>query len=184
MGDQSLGSAVRKASVLAALVLAGCGAGDDIRVAAPAEPRTLELGWVEESTDLGLVFRVHRLVIRRGGWELTASVVNRSSVDYAIRWPHHRGKSMVGLVLLETVTRKEIRELTAEFRKAPPFLEPYEIVPPLPTLLPAGSSWRGTMSGSRLLRKGSAVRVLFGRFDRTRGEPGYLLWVTNHAVQL
>lgn len=175
---------MRAASLIAAVVLAGCGAGDDVTVPAPAEPRVFELGWVEESTELGLIFRVQQLVIRRDGWLVTASVANRGSVDYAIRWPHHRGASMFGLVLLETVTRKELRELTADFRKAPPFLEPDRIVPPPPSVLRARSSWRGTMSGTRILPKGSTVRILFGRFDRTRGHPGFLLWVTEHAVRL
>jgi hypothetical protein len=175
---------MRTAILLAAVGLAGCGSGDLVQVAAPAEPRTLELRWLEEWAEAGLVFRVHRLVVRRDGWQVTASVANRGSVDYAIRWPHHHGKSMFGLVLLETVTRKELRELTADFRKAPAFLEPDRIVPPPPSILSAGSSWRGTMSGSRSLRRGSVVRILFGRFDRARGQPGFLLWITNHAVRL
>ena len=175
---------MRAAILLGAVVLAGCSSGDEVRMATPAEPRALELGWVEQSSELGLVFRVHRLIIRQDGWQVTASVANRSSADYAIRWPHHRGKSMFGLVLLKTVRRKELRELTADFRKAPPFVEPDQISPPLPSVLWAGTSWRGTMSGSSVLRKGSAVRILFGRFDRTRGHPGFLLWITEHAVRL
>jgi hypothetical protein len=175
---------VRRAILLGAVVLGGCGSGDEVRVAAPAERRALELGWHEESAESGLLFHVHRLVIRRDGWRVVASVANRSSVGYAIRRPHHPGESMFGLVLLETVTRKELRQLTADFTKAPPFLKPDEIVPPLPTVLASGSSWRGMMAGSRILRRGSVVRVLFGRFERTRGDPGYLLWVTEHAVRL
>jgi hypothetical protein len=176
--------AARVLSVVAVVALAGCGSGSELMVASPAEPRAVQLHWVEHWSEAGLAFRVDRLVIRRDGWRTTASVANRSSFDYAIRRPHRRGESMFGLVLLETVARKELRELTADFRKAPPFLEPERIEPPLPSVLVAGSSWRGTMSGSRILKKGSAVRVLFGRFERTRGEPGYLLWVTEHAVQL
>lgn len=91
---------------------------------------------------------------------------------------------MFGLVLLDTATSSELRELTAAFRKAPPFLEPRRIEPPVPRLLRAGSAWRGTMAGSTILRKGSVVRILFGRFVRTRGDPGYLLWVTEHALRL
>jgi hypothetical protein len=175
---------MRAAILLGVVVLAGCGSGDEVRVAAPAEPRALELGWHEDSAETGLAFRVHRLDMRRDGWRVEASVADGSSVGYAIRRPHHLGESMFGLVLLETVTREELRELTADFRKAPPFLEPEKIVPPPPSVLSAGSSWRGTMSGSQILRQSSVVRVLFGRFERTRGDPGYLLWVTEHAVRL
>jgi hypothetical protein len=144
----------------------------------------LELGWVERSPDTGLSFRVERLVIRRDGWQLTASVANRDSVGYLIQRPHRPRESMFGLVLLETTTRRELRKLTADFRKAPPFLEPNRIEPPLPRVLAGGSRWRGTLAGSSLLRKGSVVRVLFGRFVRTQGDPGYFLWVTEHAVRL
>jgi hypothetical protein len=168
--------------VAAAVTLVGCGSVSD--ASSPAEPRTYELDWVEDSPESGLTFRVDRLVVRPVGWQLTVSVANRSSAGYAIRRPHRRGESMFGLVLLETAGSDEIRELTANFRKAPPFLEPGRIEPPLPSILLPGSSWRGTMSGSRALRNGAAVRVLFGRFERTRGDPGYLLWVTKHAVRL
>jgi hypothetical protein len=175
---------MRAAILLCGVVLAGCGSGDEVRVAAPAEPRALELGWHEESAESGLVFRVHRLVVNRDGWRVTVSVANHGSVGYTIGRPHHRGKSMFGLVLLETLTGQELRELTADFRKAPPFLEPDRIVPPLPRVLTPGSSWTGTMSGPQILRQRSAVRLLFGRFERTRGDPGYLLWVTEHAIRL
>jgi hypothetical protein len=168
--------------VAAAVALVGCGSLSD--ASPPAAPRTLELDWVENSPESGLTFRVDRLVVRRDGWQLTASVANRSSAGYAIRRPHRRGESMFGLVLLETAGNDEVRELTAGFRKAPPFLEPDRIEPPLPGVLTPGSSWRGTMSGSRALRNGAVVRVLFGRFERIRGDPGYFLWVTRHAVRL
>jgi hypothetical protein len=165
-----------------AVALVGC--GSESVVSAPAEPRTFELDWVEESRESGLAFRVDRLVVRPDGWEVTASVANRSSAGYAIRRPHRPGESMFGLVLLETESGEEVRELTADFRKAPPFVEPNRIEPPLPRVLSPGSRWRGKMSGSTTLREGAALRILFGRFERTRGDPGYLLWVTRHAVRL
>jgi hypothetical protein len=170
-------------ALVTAVVLVGCGSSDEpSRVAAPAEPRVFELGWVERSR--GLTFRVERLVIRAEGWDVTASVSNNTSVSYAIQRPHRPGESMFGLVLLQTDARSELRELTADFRKAPPFLEPDRIDPPVPRVLGRRTSWRGTLSGSTTLPKGSVVRVLFGRFVRTRGDPGYRLWVTNHAVRV
>lgn len=173
-------------AVTAAVALAGSGtgSGDNRGPGPPAEPRVLELGWIERSRESGLTFRVEQLVIRQDGWQLTASVANRASAAYLIQRSHRAGESMFGLVLLETPTRKEIRELTADFRKAPPFLEPTRIEPPLPRVLEARSGWRGTLSGSATLRQGSFVRVLFGRFARVRGTPRYLLWVANHAVRL
>lgn len=171
---------------IAAVALAGCGSDSPDRstVAPPAKPRALELGWVEQSRPSGLVFRVDRFVVRRGGWQLTASVENRARVPYTIQRPHRRGESMFGLVLLRSKAGEELRELTADFRKAPPFVEPDAIEPPLPRVLHAGLTWRGTMSGSTVLRKGSVVRVIFGRFARARGVPRYVLWVTDHAIRL
>jgi hypothetical protein len=169
---------------LAAVALVGCGSMNaPTTVARAAQPPVFELGWVERSPS-GLTFRVERLVVRRDGWEVTASVSDSASVSYVIQRPHRPGESMFGLVLLRTRTRAEVRELTADFRKAPPFLEPDRIDPPVPRVLAAHSSWRGKLSGSTILRRGLVVRVLFGRFVRTRGDPGYLLWVTNHAVRL
>jgi hypothetical protein len=169
---------------LAAVALVGCGsANEPTTVAIAAEPRMLELDWVERSPS-GLTFRVERLVVLSDGWEVTASVSNSASVSYVVQRPHRPGESMFGLVLLRTLMRAEVRELTAGFRKAPPFLEPERIEPPVPRVLAADSSWRGKLSGSTILRTGSVVRILFGRFVRTRGDPGYLLWVTNHAVRL
>ena len=136
---------------------------------AAAEPRVLELGWVERSPEASLSFRVERLVIRRGGWRLTVSVTNRDSVGYLITTASPPAESMFGLVVLETASREELRELTADFRKAPPFLEPDRIEPRLPRVLEGKSRWHGTLTGSTALRKGSVLRVLFGRFVRMRG---------------
>jgi hypothetical protein len=173
-------------ATLAAVALAGCGPGseNDGVLPADAEPRVLELGWAEQSPETGLRFRVERLVLRRDGWRLTASVANSRRVGYVIQRPHRPGESMFGLVLLDTATRTELQELTADFRKAPPFLEPDRIEPPLPRILAGGSLWRGTLVGSTRLPRASVVRVLFGRFVRTRGDPAYLLWITEHAVRL
>jgi hypothetical protein len=173
-------------ALLLVVVTAGCGSGEDVQVAEPAKPRALELDWVEKAAEAGLVFRADRLVIGRDGWQVTASVANRSADDYRIDRPDHTapGEPAFGLILLQTTTRGELRELTADFRDAPPFLDPDRIAPPVPRVLRAGSSWRGTLSGSTILQKGSVIRVLFGRFVRARGDPGYLLWVTNHAVRL
>jgi hypothetical protein len=49
---------VRRASLLVALLLAGCG-GDELTVAAPAELRSLELDWREEAPELVLAEGIH-----------------------------------------------------------------------------------------------------------------------------
>jgi hypothetical protein len=177
---------VRCAALLAVAALVGCGSvsESDRVTTSPAEPRVIDLNWVERWPAAGLTFRVDRLVVRRDGWQLAAAVTNRSSVPYVIQRPHRPGEAMFGLVVLQTTTRKELRELTADFRKAPPFLEPGRLEPRPPRVLEARTTWRGVLSGPRILRRGWVIRVLFGRFVRAQGDPGYLLWVTEHAVRL
>ena len=129
------------------------------------------------------MFRVERLVIRRDGWRADVSVRNTTVDDFQIRRPHRFPGSVFGLVLLETTSRRELRELTVENREEPPFLEPDRISPPLPVSLRAGATWRGSLSGALVLRRGTVVRVIFGRFVRDRN-PRVITWVTDHAVRL
>jgi len=133
------------------------------------------------------VFRVERLVITDGGWSAEVAVENRSAFDYSLQRPHRpRGQNMLGLVLLETAGKAELRKLTAGLRKAPPFLEPDRITPRPPPIFRAGQRWSGRLTGSAMLRRGSVVRILFGRFStigRVKG-PRALIWVTDHAVRL
>ena len=91
---------------------------------------------------------------------------------------------MFGLVLLRTTDIRELRELTADFWSAPPWLEPERYTPPLPLVMPPGSTWRGTMAGPKVPPRGSVVRVQFGRFLRAGGQPRYVVWITDHAVRL
>jgi hypothetical protein len=167
-----------------AALLAGCGSdANGPRLAPPAEPRTIELGWVEQSKNPRLVYRVDRIVVRRDGWRADVSVRNTTEDDFQIRRPHRFPGSVFGLVLLETTDRRELRELTADHREEPPFLEPDRISPPLPVSLRAGATWRGSLSGGTELRRGTVVRVIFGRFVRDR-KPMVITWVTDHAVRL
>lgn len=171
-------------AVLLAVALAGCGSeAGGPELAPPAAPRTIELGWVERSRDPALVFRVERIVLRPAGWSADVSVQNTTEDDFQIRRPHRPRGSLVGLVLLETTSREELRELTADLREVPPFLEPDRISPPLPGSLRAGATWGGTLSGSTVLRRGTVLRVIFGRFSRDRA-PQNITWVTDHAVRI
>jgi hypothetical protein len=170
--------------LLFTVLLVGCGAANEVRKPAPpARPRAFELHWVERAKEPSLVFRVDRIIVRTSGWSAEVSVANTSRDDLQIRRPHRFPGSLFGLVLLETTSAHELRGLTADLRKEPPFLEPDVISPPLPISLRAGTTWRGTLSGSTRLRSGAVVRVIFGRFVRDR-EPQVLTWVTNHAVRL
>ncbi len=165
-----------------ALALAGCSAAPERpTLAPPAEPRTLELGWNEPFRSTGFVFRVERLVIAEDGWRVTLSVGNASRSSYRI------GRQSVGLVLLETETKKELQELTDGLEQTPPSLRPDRVSPRAPALLRPGQFWRAELEGSVVLREGSVVRVLFGPFTRVgaRGrESADVLWVTDHAVRI
>jgi hypothetical protein len=171
-------------AVLLTVALAGCGSGaEQPELAPPAEPRTIELGWVERSESPRFVYRVERVILRRDGWSAVVSVENRSNADYQIRRPHRPHGSLFGLVLLGTTNRKELQALTADLKKEPPFLEPDRIAPPLPGSLRSGMRWRGTLSGSTVLRRGTVVRVIFGRSQGDE-KPRVITWVTDHAVRL
>jgi hypothetical protein len=169
-------------ALVVALALAGCGgAPEGPRLAPPAQPRTLELGWVERQRDEAFTFRVQRLVIAENGWRVTFSVTNGSELPY-----HVDGRS-VGLVLLDSETEAEVRRLTDNLSHAPPALKPDRASPEPPPALGPGASWKATVSGSEVLRAGSVVRVLFGPFssiERFRTEVQDVLWVTDHSVRL
>lgn len=174
--------------LLLAVALAGCGSSA-AELPPPATPRTIELGWVERSgpRGRGFVFRVERIVVTRTGWRADISVTNDSPGDYRIQRPHRPGESLFGLVVLESAGKRELRELTAGYRSLPPFLEPDWITPPTPRTLRARTTWRGSMGAATVLRRGSVVRVLFGRFaryTRSEGLPRYLSWVTDRAVRV
>jgi hypothetical protein len=169
-----------------AVALAACGGTERPTLAPPAEPRTFELGWVERTSARGFVFRVERLTVTSTGWSADVAVENRTGLDYMLQRSHRPRESMFGIVLLETASRAELRRLTSDFQKTPPFLEPERIDPPPPVSFRAGRRWRGRMIGSTVLPRGAVARLLFGRFTRLGriDEPEYVIWVTDHHVRL
>jgi hypothetical protein len=174
--------------LLLVVALAGCGS-TAARLAPPAKPRTIELGWVERwgARGRGFVFRVDRIVVTRSGWRADVSVTNDSPADYRIQRPHFPGESIFGLVVLETADDRELRRLIARLGYLPPFLEHDWITPATPRTLRARTTWRGSMGARTVLREGSFARVVFGRFaryTRSEGLPRSFWWVTEHAVRL
>ena len=165
-----------------AVTLAGCGdSPEGPTLAPPAEPRTLELDWVERDKATKFTYRVERLVIVDDGWRLTISVTNGSRNTYRL------DDGDIGLVLLDTQTRAELRRLTGNLTHPPSALKPTAASPPAPPALGPGASWSATVSGSERLREGSVVRVLFGPLspvERFRSEAQDILWVTDHSVRL
>jgi hypothetical protein len=164
------------------MALAGCGnAPDGPVLTPPAEPRTIELGWVERHKSARFTFQVERLVIAESGWRATVSVTNRSLRPYRL------DDRSVGLVLLESPSRSELRRLTGNLSHAPPALRPDHASPPPPSALGPGASWSTTVTGAEVLRADSVVRVLFGPFssvERFRSEAQDVLWVTDRSVRI
>jgi hypothetical protein len=169
-------------AVLLTVALAGCGSGAERpQLAPPAEPRTIELGWVERFRAASFVFRVGRLVVGDDGWRASVSVTNDSQSPYRL------GRRSVALVVLETASRRELRELTEGLERTPPSLPPDTVSPEPPPVLGPGASWTAELSSTVVLRSGSVVRVLFGPFSRVGGrdrEAADVLWVTDHAARL
>jgi hypothetical protein len=168
--------------VAIAAALAGCGDSPDGPVLAPpAEPRTLDLGWVERNRDARITFAVERLAVTEDGWRLTASVTNDSLTPYRL------DERSIGLVLLDSGSRAELLRLTGNLSHAPPALKPVRASPPPPPALGPGAEWSATVTGAEVLRAGSVVRVLFGPFssvERIRSEAQDVQWVTDHFVRL
>jgi hypothetical protein len=163
------------------MALAGCGGSPGPSLAPPAAPRTIQLGWVERHNAARFTFRVERLVIVDSGWRATVSVTNQSARPYRLN------PRSIGLVLLETPSRSELRQLTGNLSHAPPALKPTRASPPPPPALGPGASWSTTLAGSEELRAGSIVRLLFGPFssvERFRTEAQDVLWVTDHSVRI
>jgi predicted small lipoprotein YifL len=169
-------------AIAVAVTLAGCGdSPEGPTLAPPAEQRTLELGWVERDKATRFTYHVERLVIADDGWRLTFSMTNGSRSTYRV------DDGDIGLVLLETQTRAELRRLTGNLTHPPPALKPTAALPPAPPALGPGASWSATVSGPEELREGSVVRVLFGplsSIERFRSEAQDILWVTDQSVRL
>jgi hypothetical protein len=179
-----------RAAFLCLLVtLAGCG-GDD-QASVPARAQTVKLGWrqVERAGRDGVVLAVRTLRVTPDGWSVSLTVANatRSTLVIDRAGAHRAGATDFGLMLLRTTTMDEVRELTADSRKAPPIDEATSFVPPLLRTLAPGARWSGTMSGTRRLASGQVVRVVVGRFiahpplERTGS---YFLLISTRATVL
>jgi hypothetical protein len=174
----------RRVAVMAlvALALAGCSGIERPTLAPPAQPRSIELGWVERDASSRFTFRVERLTVGEEGWQAVIEVTNGSDSPYRL------GRGGVGLALFDTTSRGEVLRLTDDLTRAPPTLRPERETPEPPAVLGPGASWAARIAGSEVLRAGSVVRVSFGPYSRVGARDitggADVLWVTRHAVRL
>jgi hypothetical protein len=173
---------LRVSAFVSVLVLAGCSGIERPTLAPPAEPRTIELGWVERDPSTSFTYRVERLSVGEDGWRAAIEVTNGSESAYRL------GRGSVGLVLLDTASRAEVQALSDDLTRAPPALTPTRSRPEPPPVLGPGAIWEAEIAGSEVLREGSVVRVLFGPYSRVGARDvtasGTVLWITEHAVRL
>ena len=177
----------RAPTLLAALLLAGCGPGDTapVEAARPAEAQRVELDWRERypPTGAGLRFSVDELVVRDEGWSAEVGVTNTTGISFELDPSRHQ----FGLMLFAS---GDLGELEAASRNgslpAPRLAE--SMRPGPPKVLGPGESWRGTISAPGALADGSFVRVVFGPFtalgDPPEGMEPVVSWITDRSYRL
>jgi hypothetical protein len=179
----------RHLSVLAVVLLAGCGTTSEAEPVAPAhaaEPQEAELGWRERypSTGMHLRFDVDRLEVRRDGWSVEIAVTNSTEIAFE---PGQPDELEFGLMLFESGDLDELTE-AAKTGDLPPLRRARSIEPSPPGVLRPGATWRATLSAPGSLVDGSWVRISFGPFDAVGTAPEGMQprvgWITDKAYRL
>ncbi len=175
------------AAGLAAGLAPGCG-DRSVPSEGAAPPQTIELNWrqKEGGTEFFLL-TIRRLVIRRGGWSVAASVANQTQSSFAVGRPHVPGGTKFGLFHFRSGAYSEVEDLERRRLVTPPLLATM-FVPPLPRVFQPGMRWVGRFSGQGAIPSGRFVRVAFGRLS-TSGTPpaGFfrgMVFVSNRAVRV
>jgi hypothetical protein len=170
---------------LAAICAVGCGV---VQSAEPARG-VYDIAWHESfgSGRQRIVFTVTRIVVRPPRWRVTASVANRTTIPLLVDRPHRPGQTLFGVLPFRTATRQELQQTAKDVRyRAPSAASSFR--PSLPRELLPGATWRGVFSGLGSFRRGSYLRVEFGRFvpygPLPRGLYRGMIEVTDHALKL
>jgi hypothetical protein len=156
---------------------------------ARAGRQSKELGWRETYGPKGkrLEFRVDRIEVLRGSWQVRLGVSNDSSVAYAVGNPRATLDRSFGLMLFSSGDSRDLEERN-ESATLPAVRPASRYEPSLPPVLEPHSSWEGTISAPGALVAGSWVRVVFGTLvavGRTPDElPERFVWITDHAYRL
>jgi hypothetical protein len=159
---------VKRATLAAALLLAGCGTGTHGSWAAP---QSVRLGW-HEPPCAGVRIDVVRLTVGPARWRIAARVANTGR-PLRVGRPHTETGTYFGVVRGDRRTADALHSGLLADRFAPA----------LPRALRRGESWSGTYSGPGRLPENVPLRLVFGRFTPA-GEPTGFLCVSTHAVEL
>jgi hypothetical protein len=130
---------------------------------------------------------VQRLVLRRAGWRVYASIANHTGAAVQVSRPHHQNQVQFGVGVFETNRLEEVeRRVEAGAVHNNALAE--RVDPPLPHALQAGERWRGSFSGRGRFPRGRYVRIEFGRFTFPgtvpRGHVARFFCVTGDAPRL
>jgi hypothetical protein len=183
---------VRRTALLAlALLLGGCAASEPEQQPLPraraAEPQHAELGWREIFRDKSggqLVFEVDELDVSVTGWSARIAVSNGTSTAFDVETGP--GDDSFGLMLFSTGDLEAAEKANREGR-LPAIRRATRIVPPPPSVLRPGTTWRATLSAPGSLAAGSWVRVVFGAFlgrDDPPDELRRVVWFTDRSHRL
>jgi hypothetical protein len=179
------------ALVVAGALLTGCG-GDETPTPLPTEaapPQAAELGWTEQLPKTGdaLVFRVHRFVVKRDGWEADLEVENRTEIPWRLPGAVGAVPTSFGVMLFRTDELEEVERRSAD-GDLPGLREASTYRPRLPSRLAPGARWRGTIAAPGSLAAGLYVRFVLGPFvavgDPPEGMERGFSWITDHAHRL
>jgi hypothetical protein len=170
----------------AVLVSAGCGSTEHV---AWAPPQTVPFHGSSDCGPKGRDIEIHvrRLVLRRDGWRVDASIANHTGTAVQVSRPHHPNHVQFGVDVFETNRLGEVERRVAQRAMHNNALAE-RVEPPLPHALEPGERWRGSFSGPGRLPAGRYVRIEFGRFTFPGtvppGYPARFFCVTDDAPRL
>jgi hypothetical protein len=157
-----------------------CVAASALPLAAPAEARTIRLGWTEKTPApyygyVAMTFNVRSITVTATGWSVQADVINRSAKRITFRPGTSYFPPRIGFGLRVPRPRVVGGRDFAELRAT-------AFTPGLPESLEPGRRWSGRFSGRGRLPRGTPITVTFGVFLVNRADP--FSWETQRRFSL
>jgi hypothetical protein len=173
--------------LVAVAFLAGCGASEQTPLPpGPAPPQAASLDWVERYPAKGpaLEFSVSRFEVTASGWRAEIGIENDTSTRWRLAETPTTG---FGVMLFPTDEVADVESRTQD-GDLPGLREARSFDPPLPSDLPPGGSWEGSISAPGSLAARLYVRIVFGRLvamgDAPDGMHTQFSWITDHSYRL